>query len=235
MISAEKMKTLFREWRENLALAGRPDEWESKDLMNRAGLPVPAQYLLKQKELSRDLTDLSFLPADMKPPYVVKLCSADVIHKTDVGGVQLDVSTEQLSSVLGEMKDRFPGENMLIYHMESIKGPEFILGALKDPSFGPAVMVGAGGIMTELYKDVSFCLAPCTLRDADNILGELTIAPVLHGFRGSRMEAEPLKEIIVRFSLLAAAAAEEDAQLDINPIVWNGTGWTVLDAKCVFT
>jgi len=219
--------TLFSKWRAGLTVKDKPNEYESKDLMQRAGLPVPLQHLIQG-------ADLSNLPENMKEPLVVKLCSPDVLHKTDVDGVYLDVKKHELPSLIKEMNIKFPGEDFLVYHMESIKGPEFIMGALKDPSFGPAVMVGAGGIMTELYKDVSFCLAPCELHDADHMLTDLTIAPVLDGFRGSKMDMESLKILVVRFSELAAVTAVEGVQLDINPIVWNGKAWTILDAKCVF-
>ncbi|MBF9017875.1 MULTISPECIES: acetate--CoA ligase family protein [unclassified Oceanispirochaeta] len=228
------MKELFSSWRSNLRIENKADEWETKELFRSAGLPVPPQYLFKKNVEDKALESLSFLPSDLKEPFAVKLCSPDVLHKSDVGGVKLGVGRNDLVSVLREMRNKFPGENFLIYHMEAIRGIEFILGALNDPSFGPAVMIGAGGVMTELYKDVSFCLAPCTLKDAEHIISELTIAPVLSGFRGSNMDRESLKDIIVKFSDLASAAAEDGAQLDINPIVWNGEDWKVLDAKCVF-
>lgn len=227
------MNTIFETWRNNLKLKNRADEWEAKELMRLAGLPVPPQYLVSGEQAAGAITSIDFLPEEVREPYVVKLCSPEVLHKTDVGGVRLGVSRKDLPAVLKELSLSFPGENLLLYHMEEIKGIEFILGALNDPSFGPAVMVGAGGVMTEIYKDVSFCLAPCSLKDAEHILSELTIAPVLTGFRGSTLDRESLKKIIVRFSLLAAAAAEAGAQLDINPIVWNGNAWKILDAKCV--
>jgi succinyl-CoA synthetase beta subunit len=219
-------KSLFNKWRTELTSENRPDEYETKQLMVLAGLPVPQQHLIKPGEKT--------IPVAINPPYVLKLCSPHVLHKTDVGGVLVGLKQEELSPALEEMSRNFPGENLLIYHREKIEGPEFILGALNDPSFGPAVMVGAGGIMTELYRDVSFRLAPCSLKDAENMLSELTIAPFVRGYRGSAMDGEKLKEIIERFSHLAEAAAEQGAQLDINPLVWNGLNWTILDAKCVF-
>lgn len=228
------MKELFIQWCNKLRIKNKADEWETKELFRSVGLPVPAQYLFKQNVKNEDIESLSFLPAGLEAPFAVKLCSPNVLHKSDVGGVKLSVGHDDLATVLKDMRVKFPGENFLIYHMEDIRGIEFILGALNDPSFGPAVMVGAGGVMTELYKDVSFCLAPCTALDAEHILSELTIAPILEGFRGSNMDRESLKDIIVKFSALAWAAAQEGAQLDINPIVWNGEAWTVLDAKCVF-
>lgn len=219
------MRKLFNDWRKTLAVENKADEWETKRLMSEAGLPVPPQHLIIPGDKK--------IPETIKSPYVMKLCSPHVLHKTDVGGVRVGLDHEDFPQALDEMKKAFPGENLLIYHREKIMGPELILGALNDPSFGPAVMVGAGGVMTELYKDISFRLAPCTLKDGESMLSELTLAPYLEGFRGSNMDGEKLKEIIVLFSHLAQAAGEAGAQLDINPLVWNGENWKVLDGKCV--
>ena len=112
-------------------------------------------------------------------------------------------------------------------------GSEFILGALVDPSFGPAVMVGAGGILTELYKDVSFRLVPCTLEEARRMLGELTVSPVLQGFRGLRIDSDTLAETIIRVSRVVQDLGDRFSQLDINPLVYAGGRWVVLDAKLV--
>lgn len=224
------MDKLFHRWRAGLRVKDKPDEFEAKDLIAWAGIPVPPQRLWSGKEP----IDRADLVEGLEPPFVVKLCSSQVLHKTDVGGVRLGVGAEELPRVLEEMSRRFPGENMLIYHMEKIRGPELILGALKDPTFGAAVMAGAGGILTELYRDVSFRLAPCRPSDVEGMLSELALAPVFEGFRGSSMDKGALVDLIVLFSRLASAAAREGAQLDINPLVWTGSGWTVLDGKCVF-
>ncbi len=220
--------SLFNSWKKELEVPGKPNEWEVKRLLRRAGLRVPEDYLLKSGE-----TLPEGLVPGVKPPYVVKLCSNEVLHKTDVGGVVLDVGTEKLAGVLEDLRSRFPEEHLLISTMIPVRGPEFILGALSDPVFGPAVMTGAGGILAELYKDVAFRLAPCTAAEAGRMLSELTIFPVLTGFRGSSMDISDLKKIISLFSQLAAAVTAEGAQLDINPLVWTGDKWLVLDGKAV--
>ena len=223
-------RELFNHWKNHIEVAGKPNEWEVKELMREAGLPVPEDFILKTgKSLTGDSVP------GVHPPYAVKLCSADVLHKSDVGGVVLGVSEEGLPGVVKDLRQRFPGEHLLISEMVPIRGPEFIIGALSDPVFGPAVMAGAGGVLAELYKDVAFRLAPCTLAEAGRMLEELTIAPVLKGFRGSSMDIESLKEIITLFSYLSAAATIEGADLDINPLVWNGEKWVVLDGKAVLT
>jgi len=221
-------RAMFINWKKGIDVPGKPNEWEVKQLMLRAGLPVPKDFLLRAEDL---------LPSDPVPginaPYAVKLCSAEVLHKTDVGGVVLDVGTEELPGVLSDLRRRFPGEHLLVSSMVPVRGPEFIIGALADPVFGPAVMAGAGGILAELYKDVAFRLAPCTVEEAGRMLDELTVAPVLTGFRGSSMDIDGLKRIISLFSRLAGAATTEGAQLDINPLVWTGSEWLALDGKAV--
>ncbi len=219
---------LFETWKKTIEVPGKPNEWEVKELVRGAGLPVPHDRLLK----AEDSIPEGEVPG-VEAPYAVKLCSAEVLHKTDVGGVVLDVGTEELPGILSDLRGHFPGEHLLISSMVPVRGPEFILGALSDPVFGPAVMAGAGGILAELYKDVAFRLAPCTAEEAGRMLDELTVAPVLTGFRGSSMDLDGLKGIISLFSHLAEAATAEGAQLDINPLVWTGSEWLVLDGKAV--
>jgi acyl-CoA synthetase (NDP forming) len=92
--------SLFNSWKKEMEVPGKPNEWEVKRLLRRAGLAVPEDYLLKADE------DLSEGPsAGVKAPYAVKLCSAEVLHKTDVGGVVLDVGTEELAGVLKDTRE----------------------------------------------------------------------------------------------------------------------------------
>ena len=228
----DALRKAFCAWRAGLRSPDRPDEEEARRLMALAGVPVPPGCLARAGEPSPDADALR--AAGVMPPYAVKLCSPEVLHKTDVGGVVLGVSAEALDSTLAGMRAKFPGENLLVGSMIRFSGPEFILGALEDPAFGPAVMVGVGGILTELYRDVTFRLAPCGVAEAELMLSELTVSPVLNGYRGSRADGRKLAEVVSRFSALAAAVAGTGAQMDINPLVWTADGWAVLDAKVVF-
>ena len=121
----------------------------------------------------------------------------------------------------------------LVEEQLSPRGPELIIGALVDPDFGPAVMVGAGGILTELYRDVSFRLAPCDAEEARDMLGELAVAPLFAGFRGIALDADALARVIVAAGQLAVELGPSFSQLDINPIVSVGNGFVALDAKLV--
>ncbi len=133
------------------------------------------------------------------PPYVLKVCSAEILHKTDQGGVRLGVDRSGLCLLsVSELQAKFPRSDLLVEEQVRFVGSEFIIGAFRDPSFGPALMVGAGGILTELYQDVAFRLVPCSIAEAMRMLRELKVFPVLEGFRGLSMDAGALAESVAR-------------------------------------
>jgi acetyltransferase len=164
---------------------------------------------------------------------VVKVCSGEIIHKTEHNGVILGVHEDAVEEAAAGIRGSFPGSPVLIEEMVSYGGFEFILGVLEDAGFGPAVMAGAGGILTELYQDVAFRLAPCSAREARRMLEELRIFPVLSGYRNINMDHRGLADIIVKLADFSLVYSPGGRQLDINPIVWDGSGWVVLDAKAV--
>jgi len=219
------MKTTLKEWRRRLLLKDRPDEYEAKRLLGLFNISTPEGYRL----FSEDRVTLPGPP----PPYVAKVCSAEIQHKTDLDGVLLDLDDRSLTGGITELRKRFPGSPILIEEQIRFKGPEFIVGALVDPDFGPAVMVGAGGILTELYKDVVFRLAPCPPREALCMLRELIVAPVLSSFRGFDLNEEGLARIISVVGDLTIALGDLFGQLDINPMVYSAGQWIALDAKLV--
>ena len=212
---------------EVFAVAGRPDEEETKRLLSGRGLRVPSSLRVRAGQAGRTPT--------FAAPYVVKVCSADVLHKTDRGGVRLSVQQGELPEALRAMQTRFPGADVLVEEQVSHAGVEFILGAFRDTTFGPAVMAGAGGVLTEIYHDVAFRLVPCTAREALRMLKELTVFPVLDGFRGMTLDAAGLAELIAGVSDLVEELGPRFSQLDLNPVVFAPQGWTVLDAKLVLS
>jgi hypothetical protein len=226
------MTDILADWLNGLALPGTPDEYETKQLLSRNGLRVPAALRIKAETPGRD----SGLPRPgFDPPYVLKVCSADILHKTERGGVRFSVDQDALPNAVHDMRRLFPGCDLLVEEQVRFSGTEFIIGAFRDPSFGPTVMAGAGGILTELYQDVAFRLVPCPAREAARMLRELKVYPVLDGFRGLHMDAAGLAEVISRVSDLVAALGDGFSQLDINPIAFGPAGWTVLDAKLVLS
>ncbi|MCK5690100.1 acetate--CoA ligase family protein, partial [Myxococcota bacterium] len=153
--------------------------------------------------------------------------------KTDHGGVDLNIHKDDLAASISEMRERFEGQAVLVEEMAKFQGTEFIIGAMVDPEFGPAVMVGAGGILTELYKDVSFRLAPCSKTEAGRMIKELSVGPLFEGFRGINLDSDGLAEVISKAGELALALGDHFSQLDINPLVVSDGKWCALDAKLV--
>jgi succinyl-CoA synthetase beta subunit len=215
----------LKKWIENLYVPDRPDEFEVKTILSEYGISVP--------------NGLRLMPDDppsafhLNSPFVVKVCSGNIIHKTEHKGVALGIKNAEIDDVIRQFRNNFPRSPILIEEMIYFEGPEFIVGALVDPSFGPAVMVGAGGIFTEIFKDVSFRLAPCPAEEACRMIHELSMAPVFEGFRKLSIDAEGLAAIISKVGNFAADMGDRFSQLDINPIVYTQSGWITLDAKMV--
>jgi 3-hydroxypropionyl-CoA synthetase (ADP-forming) len=220
------MHKRLQRWQKTLQRANAPDEWEVKQLLAMLDIDVPEGIRIRPaQKIPRPRFD---------PPYVVKICQPSLIHKTDHQAVELNVGRHDLKKVVRVFFDRFQDSAVLIEKQILFEGPELILGALCDASFGPAVMAGAGGILTELYRDVAFRLAPCSAREAKRMLAELTLAPVLKGFRGLKLDPAKLADIIAKISELAVHLEPQLGQFDINPIVFSNGRWVILDAKLVF-
>lgn len=219
--------TFIDTWLKQLLHPGCPDEYESKQLLSHFGIHIPGSQRLDPREEPGTVS--------LAPPFAIKVCSPDILHKTEEKGVLLNISGDGLGQAIDEMRQRFPGKPLLVEEQVSFQGPEFIVGALVDPDYGIAVMAGAGGIMTELYKDAGFRLAPCTKEDARSLLDELTIAPVLNGFRGLGLDKGLLAEIVSTAGKAAIELGPCFSQLDINPVVFSGNHWVALDAQIILT
>ncbi len=219
------MNSKLAQWRSQLRRADRPDEYESKCLLASLGLHVPEGLRSTSGPLDQ--------PPPFKGPYVLKVCSPDIMHKSDVQGVYLNLNRERLAMAMCELAATFPESPLLVEQMVESSGPEIIAGGLMDPSLGPAVMVGTGGILTEIAPDVAFRLAPLDTQEAHRMLMELRIHPVFEGYRGLNLDAAGLVRLLVTVSRMIAAWNKFFDQLDLNPIVWTGQKWMILDAKLV--
>ncbi|MFP4309506.1 MAG: acetate--CoA ligase family protein [Desulfococcaceae bacterium] len=226
--SAEKNRCVSPDiagWLETLTIPGRPDEFEAKALLAEFGIPIPQGRRFQSGEEPGT--------GDLRPPLVAKVCDPAVIHKSEGGGVILGLGGEGLPEAVHKIRARFPGSAVLVEEMADFDGPEFIIGTLQDPAFGPAVMVGAGGVLTELYEDVAFRLAPLRKAEALRMLGELRTAPLFSGYRGATLDADGLADLLVRVSQLALALGDRLGQLDLNPVVFSDGKWMALDAALV--
>ncbi len=207
-------------------LAGRTGalaENEVKDLMRVYGIPT-TQYQVVRSE--KDLQKLS-----VRFPVALKVCSSKILHKTDVGGVRLNIRDGgELKEAFKEFRRKFPTEDLLVDQMEE-KGVEMIVGLVQDPSFGLSIMCGVGGIFTELYKDVSFRVVPIDDYDAAQMVGELKGKKLLEGFRGMKAEKQLFLDLVLKVSKLGMELIDHVDQMDLNPVFVYEDRICVVDAK----
>lgn len=190
--------------------------------------------------LARTAEDAGRLVAEMGAPVALKVESPDILHKTEAGALRLGVGSapearrafDELVAAARQHLPRAKIEGVLVQEMVT-GGTEIVLGVVRDPQFGPVVMVGLGGIFVEVLGDVAFSLAPLTRRDAEEMVGALRGVAVLNGAR-RRPPADrgALVEALVGLSHLAADAGDAISELDINPLVVleAGRGAVAVDA-----
>jgi acetate---CoA ligase (ADP-forming) len=193
---------------------------EAHALLKAYGVPTPAEALATS---ANEVVDLA---RHIGFPVALKLVSPQILHKTDVGGVMLDVKDEEAAVVGYETiiaraaaaHSEADARGVLVQKMIT-GGQEVIVGVKRDPTFGPLVMFGLGGVYVEALADVSFRLAPLTAADAWDMLEEVRSAKLLKGVRGAPpADLDALVDLIVRVGRLAADHPEI-AELDLNPIL----------------
>jgi succinyl-CoA synthetase beta subunit len=176
-------------------------------------------------------------------PLVAKIQSRDIPHKSEVGGVRVNIATKgevflAYEALLESARRHRPDaaiQGVLISPMAK-KGVEIIIGTLLDSTFGPMIMVGFGGITTELFKDVIYRPAPVSAAEAASMLAELKAAPLLNGFRGAaKADIAALAQLIAQISVLASQYGQQIAEIEINPVLVHpeGMGVTIVDALVV--
>jgi acetyltransferase len=212
-------------------------EADSKALLRDAGIALPEEVLVSE----RDALDAAIARVGL--PLVMKIQSPDIPHKSEVGGVRVNIATKgeafiAYQALLDDARKQRPGaaiQGVLVCPMAK-KGVEIIIGTLCDATFGPMVMVGLGGITTELFKDVIYRPAPVGAAEAAGMLAELKAAPLLSGFRGAaRADIPALSQLISQISTLAAASRDQISEIEINPVLVHpeGQGVTIVDALVV--
>ncbi|MGI6486110.1 MAG: acetyl-CoA synthetase [Thermoanaerobacterales bacterium] len=209
-------------------------EHEAMMLFKHYGLPTPEYELVRSKEQAAAAAE------EIGFPVVLKVVSQDIIHKTDVGGVKIGLSSKQdvekaYEAVMDSVYKNVPSariEGMLIVE-QAQKGTECILGMVKDKQFGPALMFGLGGVFVEVLKDVSFRVLPLTQTDALEMIKDTKAYKVLSGVRG-----EPAKDIrALSEAILSLAKLVEQnpsiKEIDVNPVIVYEKGVKVLDARVI--
>src|SRR3982075_170214 len=212
-------------------------EADSKALLREAGIALPDEVLVTEKSaLDNAIARVGF-------PLVMKVQSPDIPHKSEVGGVRVNIASKgevflAYEALIGSARRHRPDaviQGVLISPMAK-KGVEIIIGTLLDTTFGPMIMVGFGGITTELFRDVIYRPAPVSATEAAAMLAELKAAPLLNGFRGAaRADIPALSHLISQISVLAANYRDQISEIEINPVLVHpeGQGATIVDALVV--
>lgn len=200
-------------------------ENEVKDLLRAYGIPTTRYQVVRTE---KDLEKLS-----VRFPVALKVCSSKILHKTDVGGVRLNIqNSDELKKTFREFRQRFPTEDLLVDQMEE-KGVEMIVGLVQDPTFGLSIMCGIGGIFTELYKDVSFRVVPIDDYDAAQMIEELKGKKLLEGFRGIKANKQLFIDLVSKVSKLGKELIDSVDQMDLNPVFVYEKRVCVVDAKLI--
>jgi acetyl-CoA synthetase (ADP-forming) len=204
---------------------------ESRKVFEHWGIPVNKSSLATTvEEAVKQAGEIGF-------PVVMKIVSPQVIHKTEVGGVRVNVNSEDevrkiYSELIDGTKQKMPEAEITgVLIEEMVKGTEFIIGTTEDPQFGQMIMFGVGGIFVEVYKDVSFRLIPITTGDAYDMLEEIKGKALLTGVRGlPEADSKQLVNILMKVSELVKNNPEIK-EMDINPLMITNTGAVAADAR----
>lgn len=212
-------------------------EHESKAELKKYGVKVPEERIVTSAEAARDLAE------SVPETYVLKIESPDIMHKSDVGGVKLNVKGGQaaydaFNQVMRNAKKHCPDAriNGILMAPMMKSGVEMIIGVNNDPQFGPMLMAGMGGVFVELFKDVSVYPAPVTKEEVLNMLKSLKSYKLLNGYRGgAKYDIEALCDTIVSVGNFAIANKDSLKELDINPLFVypKGEGVGVADSLIV--
>jgi acetyltransferase len=211
---------------------------EAKEILEAIGIPTPRTYLARNPDEAARLAD------EIGFPVVLKIASPDILHKTDVGGVKLNIMTrtdvsDAFELMLYRAARYVPDADVwgcLVQEMV-VGGKEVIVGMNRDPGFGPVMMFGLGGIYVEALRDVAFRVAPFDRRDARELIREIRAHNLLRGVRGERpADLEAVAETLLKLSQLVTEFPEI-VEFDINPLtVFSaGEGLVGIDMRLVLT
>lgn len=212
-------------------------EPESKQLMKEIGITTTDFQVAKNsKEAITAAKDIGY-------PVVMKILSPQIIHKTDAGGVKLNISSEKetekaFNEILANAKKYDSKAEIRGVLIEKMVAPstEIIVGVTRDPTFGPAIMFGLGGIFVELLKDVSFRIAPIKEEDAQEMIHEIKALPMLQGFRGGpNVKLELIVDVLMKISQLTIDFIDDILEIDLNPIFAYEDKILTVDARIILT
>jgi acyl-CoA synthetase (NDP forming) len=197
-------------------------EHDAKTLLKTFGLPVPDGRVCKTGEVAETATQLGF-------PVTIKTSSAAIAHKTEAGGVALNIKTVEEAEAVG-MKMAKLAPDVLVERMVTGSVAELIIGLKNDPQFGPALVIGAGGVLTELLKDSVTLLLPTSREEITRALKSLKVWKLVDGFRGKSGDQQAVIEAIMAVAAFAKAYGAQIEELDVNPLLVLPKGAVAVDA-----
>ena len=212
-------------------------EIEAKQVFSAYGMPVTST------ELSKSEDEAVVLAKKIGFPVVMKIVSPDILHKSDAGGVKVNLKDEAgvrdaFKTIMKNAKAYKANADIHGVAVQEMApwGTEVILGSVNDPTFGPTMMFGLGGIFVEVLKDVTFRVAPVADTQARRMLDEIRGAPILAGVRGEApRDRQALAEVICQYSSMIIDLKDEIAESDANPVLVyeDGSGLKVVDARII--
>ena len=197
-------------------------EYESKLILKKFKISTPKSLITNKKNILQDYKKIGF-------PLVAKIHSTKVFHKTEIGGVIININNEK---ELKQKTNKFRG-NILIEKMISNSIFEMIIGIKNDSQFGPTIILGAGGIYTELFKDTTTLLLPLNKKIILDEIKKLKFSKILFGFRGNdSADIAALVNTILKVAVFAEKNSDKISEVDINPLIVckKGKGVFAVDA-----
>jgi acyl-CoA synthetase (NDP forming) len=209
-------------------------EVEAKELLKQAGISVVDTKLAATRDEAISLSREAGFPV------ALKIASADVVHKSDAGGVKLGLeNAEQVGQayddIMKSIGEAFPDAKIQGVSVQPMARPgvEVIVGMSKDAQFGPVLMFGLGGVLVEILKDVSFRIVPLAKRDAAEMVREIKGYPILNGYRGQEaVDVANLEDMIIKVSDFIEKTPDIK-ELDLNPVFAYSDGAVAVDARVV--
>ena len=207
---------------------------ESKRILADYGFSINKSLLLSSEQDIPSVCDQLIFPVAMK------IVSPQIIHKTDVGGVVLNLNsvqdvTTKFLAMTSSIRSRFPDYTIdgVLLEEQVPQGFEFIAGVVNDKVFGQCLMFGLGGIFVELVKDTSFRLIPASLADISNMVQEIKFSNILNGVRGMKVDKDQLIATLFKLSQFVSDNTDVISEIDLNPIIATNDRIVIVDARII--
>jgi len=214
-------------------------EIESKKIFNAYGMPVVQTHLaVTEDDAVKQAEEIGY-------PVVLKIVSPDILHKSDAGGVKVNINDEagvreSFQTIMKNAKAYKVDANIhgIVVQKMAPWGTEIIVGSINDPTFGATVMFGLGGIFVEVLKDVTFRVAPISAGESVSMLNEIKSAAILDGVRGEEpRDKKALADVLTQYAYMVSDLSEEISESDANPVLVydEGKGVKIVDARIILT